>query len=93
LQCDSDHLVCLPMKMDRRTDTVWFTTKGQLVIPLWIRKEFQIEEGSRAIVEVTDEGILLRPVTKKTVGQMRGILKRKPAGKNSEEGEHGRHSS
>ena len=45
------------MKPDTKSDTVWFTTKGQVVIPRWMRKEFHIEEGSRAVVEITDEGI------------------------------------
>ena len=35
-----------------RSDTVWFTTKGQVVIPLRLRKEFHIEDGTRAVVEV-----------------------------------------
>ncbi len=58
------------MKAGTKSDNVWFTTKGQVVIPLWMRKEFHIEEGSRAVVVVTDGGILLH-----------GILKRKPGGK------------
>ncbi len=62
------------------TDTVWFTTKGQVVIPLRLRKEFHIEDGTRAIVTSTEEGILLKPVTAITIRRLRGILKRKPGG-------------
>src|SRR5258708_6299728 len=69
------------MKADTRSDNVWFTTKGQVVIPLWMRKEFHIEEGSRAVVVATDEGILLKPVTKRAIARLHGILKRKPGGK------------
>ncbi len=65
------------MSATRRADTVWFTTKGQVVIPLRLRKEFHIEAGTRAVVEVTPDGILLKPVTPATIRRVRGILKRK----------------
>jgi AbrB family looped-hinge helix DNA binding protein len=59
-------------------DTVRFTTKGQVVIPLRLRKLYHIEDGTRAIVTATEEGILLKPVTKHAINRLRGILKRKP---------------
>src|SRR6266498_1144252 len=61
-----------------KTDAVWFTTKGQVVIPSWLRKEFHIEDGTKAVVQATPEGILLKPVTSVTIQRLRGILKRKP---------------
>jgi len=64
-----------------KTDSVWFTTKGQVVIPSWLRKQFNIEEGTKAVVQATPEGILLKPVTSVTIQRLRGILKRKPGGK------------
>lgn len=64
-----------------KSETVQFTTKGQVVIPARIRREFQIEEGTRASVVVTDEGILLKPVTRRSINRLRGILKRKPGDK------------
>ncbi len=64
-----------------KTDSVWFTTKGQVVIPAKLRRQFHIQEGTRAIVEATPEGILLKPVTKHAIGRLRGILKRKPGAK------------
>lgn len=69
--------------MNRTTqfETVWFTTKGQVVIPLRLRKLFHIEDGTRAIITATDEGILLKPVTKHAINRLRGILKRKPGDK------------
>lgn len=67
--------------MTSKTDSVWFTTKGQVVIPAKIRREFHIENGTRAIVQATPEGILLRPVTKHAISRLRGILKRKPGSK------------
>ncbi len=63
------------------SDTVWFTTKGQVVIPRRLRKEFQIEDGTRAVVTATPEGILLKPVTRRSIDRLHGILKRKPGDK------------
>lgn len=68
-----------------KTDSVWFTTKGQVVIPAWLRKQFQIEDGTKAIVQATPEGILLQPVTSVTIRRLRGILKRKPGDKSLDE--------
>jgi len=64
-----------------KTDSVWFTTKGQVVIPSWLRKQFQIEDGTKAVVQATSEGILLKPVTAPLIRQGRGILKRKTGDK------------
>ena len=64
-----------------KTDSVWFTTKGQVVIPAWLRKQFHIEEGTKAVVQATPEGILLKPVTAALIKHGRGILKRKPGDK------------
>ena len=69
------------MSATDQADTVWFTTKGQVVIPQRLRKLFQIEDGTRAIVTATDEGILLKPVTRHAINRLRGILKRKPGSK------------
>ena len=69
------------MKTTSRTDTIYFTVKGQVVIPRWLRKEFDIEEGTRAIVQATPDGILLKPVTAASIRRLRGILKRKPGEK------------
>jgi AbrB family looped-hinge helix DNA binding protein len=64
-----------------RADSVRFTTKGQVVIPAWLRKEFHIEDGTRAVVQATPEGILLKPVTAALIKRGRGILKRGPDGR------------
>ena len=69
------------MNVIEKADTVWFTTKGQVVIPLRLRKQFHIEDGTKAVVQATPEGILLRPVTAVTIRRLRGILKRKPGDK------------
>ena len=64
--------------MTEKLDTVWFTTKGQVVIPLRLRKQFEIEDGTKAVVQATPEGILLKPVTAALIRRGRGILKRTP---------------
>ena len=69
------------MSVKSKPDSVWFTVKGQVVIPAWLRREFHIENGTRAVVQSTPEGILLKPVTKHAIARLRGILKRKPGAK------------
>ncbi len=64
------------MSTTEKPETVWFTTKGQVVIPLRLRKQFDIEDGTKAVVEATPEGILLKPVTATLIKRGRGILKR-----------------
>jgi AbrB family looped-hinge helix DNA binding protein len=69
------------MSVATTPESVYFSVKGQVVIPRRLRKEFEIEAGTRAVVEATPEGILLRPVTAVTIRKLRGILKRKPGDK------------
>ena len=80
------------MNVTEKADTVWFTTKGQVVIPLRLRKQFHIEDGTKAVVQATPEGILLKPVTRWAIERGFGLLKRKPGGKsfNEEWAEHKR---
>jgi AbrB family looped-hinge helix DNA binding protein len=63
------------MKNSTNTDTVSFTVKGQVVIPRKIRREFEIENGTQAIVQTTPEGILLKPITGKYIRSLRGKYK------------------
>jgi AbrB family looped-hinge helix DNA binding protein len=58
-----------------KTETVNFGTKGQVVIPRRLRREFEIEEGTKAAVSATPEGILLRPITRAYIKSLRGSLK------------------
>ena len=66
------------MSTTTKTDSVWFTTKGQVVIPVWLRRQFGIEEGTRASVMATDEGILLKPITRAYIKSLRGKYKHLP---------------
>ena len=56
-------------------ETVTFTVKGQVVIPRKFRKEFEIEEGTKAAVVATPDGILLKPITRAYIRSLRGSLK------------------
>jgi AbrB family looped-hinge helix DNA binding protein len=67
--------------MTEKLETVSFTTKGQVVIPLRLRKQFDIENGTKAVVQATPEGILLKPVTAALIRRGRGILKRAHGGR------------
>ena len=69
------HVLFLSMQPTRTTETVQFTTKGQEVIPARFRREFQIEEGTKASVITTPGGILLRPITRAYIRSLRGSLK------------------
>jgi AbrB family looped-hinge helix DNA binding protein len=64
------------MSSTTKTDAVWFTTKGQVVIPMWLRKQFHIEDGTKAVIQATPEGILLKPVTRWAIEKGHGLLKR-----------------
>jgi AbrB family looped-hinge helix DNA binding protein len=57
------------------TETVNFGAKGQVVIPRRLRREFEIEEGTKATVIATPEGILLKPITRGYIKSLRGSLK------------------
>lgn len=58
-----------------KLDTVSFGTKGQVVIPRRLRQEFEIEDGTKATVVSTPEGILLKPITRTYIRSLRGSLK------------------
>ena len=55
-----------------------FSTKGQIVIPLRLRKAFGIAEGTRAVVTPTQDGILIKPFTPRQIKRLRGSLKEYP---------------
>ena len=66
------------MNVATKPDAVYFSSKGQIVIPRRLRREFEIEEGTRAYVESTPEGILLKPITRAYIKSLRGKYKHLP---------------
>ncbi|MFZ2654944.1 MAG: AbrB/MazE/SpoVT family DNA-binding domain-containing protein [Victivallales bacterium] len=54
--------------------TAIVTTKGQIVIPVSLRRKFNIRKGARLFVEEKDDSIMLRPVTAAYFDKFAGIL-------------------
>lgn len=51
------------------------TTKGQLVIPIEIRKKFGIKTGTKILFSDSGGKIFLEPVTDRTIDENIGILR------------------
>jgi len=60
------------------TETITFTTKGQVVIPAAIRRKFGIEEGTKGAITANEQGIFIRPITKAYISGLPGSLKHLP---------------
>ena len=58
-----------------KSDTVSFSVKGQLVIPQWLRKQFDITDGTRAMVYPEGDHIVVKPMTARHYRKLRGSLK------------------
>lgn len=56
-------------------ETVYFSVKGQVVIPSRLRKALKIEPGTRALVYQDGDGITIKPMTKDYISRLRGSLK------------------
>jgi len=63
------------MRLTQRPDIVRFGAKGEVVIPRRLRKDFEIEDGTRAQVYAENGSIVLKPVTGKYIKSLRGSLK------------------
>ncbi len=48
--------------------------KGQVVIPVDVRRKFQIEEGTRVAFLEEDGRLVLQPVTDEFIDNMQGVL-------------------
>lgn len=55
------------------------TTKGQIVIPVEIRRKLGIKEGTRILVELDEKArhIVLKPITRESISALRGKLRGK----------------
>ena len=51
------------------------TVKGQIVIPVKLRRKYGIKEGTRVIWRDTGDSIVLRPITDQYIRNLRGSLK------------------
>lgn len=62
------------MISDMGTEYATVKTKGQIVIPVDVRRRFGIEEGTR-VAFLEDEGrLILQPITDDFIDRMQGIL-------------------
>jgi len=62
--------------MKASADIITFSPRGQVVIPMRLRHKFGIERGTKALVETTDDAIVLHPITRESIrrnfGKYRG---------------------
>jgi len=63
------------MNATSKTDMISFTVKGQVVIPQWLRQQFEIATGTRAQVYAEGDHIVLKPLTAKRYDKLQGSLK------------------
>lgn len=63
------------MKAIQKTNVVSFSVKGQVVIPRRLRREFHIEDGTRAMVYAEADYIVVKPITPQFIRNLRGSLK------------------
>jgi len=68
----SNCLTCATM-LYMKTEYGIVTSKGQIVIPVGIRKRHHIESGTRVRFEDLDGGIVVRPVTEEAIDRVCGI--------------------
>lgn len=57
-----------------RVEYATVKAKGQVVIPVDIRRKFQIDEGTRVAFLEDDGRLVLQPVTDEFIDEMKGIL-------------------
>ncbi len=63
-------------------ETAYVATKGQLVIPVRIRRRHGIKPGTRInFIEEPNGRIVLQPVTREFIRSVRGMFKLKPGEK------------
>lgn len=64
------------MATTSKPDAVRFTAEGRVVIPAWLCRKIGIRGRTRAVMEATPEGILIRPVTCRSIPRLHGTLQR-----------------
>jgi AbrB family looped-hinge helix DNA binding protein len=63
--------------MGRETSEMeaYVTVKGQIVIPIRLRRKFDIRKGTKIVFTEKADGILLKPVTEQYLRKLQGALK------------------
>ncbi len=65
--------------------TITMSAKGQIVIPLKIRKKFRLKQGEKLYIEADDRDIKLTPITidiRTLVGSVKPVVDRETVRKN-----------
>jgi len=62
-----------------KIETSVVTTKGQLVIPARLRRRFGIKKGTMVTFTEDDGRIIVQPVTREFIHELRGSLKGEPS--------------
>ena len=57
-------------------ERVSFGSDGAIFIPLRLRRRFGFGPGTKAVVEATRDGILIKPIAAALIRKGRGILKK-----------------
>ncbi len=57
------------------TEYATVKSKGQIVIPVDVRRKFQIEEGTRVAFLEEEGRLFIQPVTDEFIKEMQGIMK------------------
>ncbi|MCW3134262.1 MAG: AbrB/MazE/SpoVT family DNA-binding domain-containing protein [Methanophagales archaeon] len=63
-------------------EIVKLSSKGQIVIPAWIRRELGLSGGDKLLIHREDDGVILKPVVK--LSRLRGIDKGRLEGASKE---------
>jgi len=58
-----------------KREAVAFSTRGQIVIPRRLRRRFEIQKGTRAVVYEENDQIIIKPMTRQYLRSLRGSLK------------------
>ena len=63
--------------------TAYVTSKGQLAVPVKLRRKYNIKKGTR--INFLEDGgrIVMQPVTREYIREFRGIYKLKPGEKSA----------
>jgi len=56
-------------------DTAYVMSKGRLVVPLWLRRKYGIKRGTKICFIEWNGEILFRPVTRRYIRSVCGMLK------------------
>ncbi len=60
-----------------KSSTGKLSSKGQLIIPAELRRQYQLQSGTPVRFERHKDGILIRPLTESVIDKLHGILEGK----------------